>query len=135
MVTIAFIACYQDIRYRRIANTLVVTLAAIGSVFISFYGLFNHLITALLIVTIGAVLFQLNLLAAGDSKLFAAFSLMIAPKFLLLTVCLMLVIGGVLALYQWSMYRLTGKAEWVSRGVAYGVPICIASLFTIAASL
>lgn len=131
----ALIASYQDIRYRKIPNEVVIAIAFIGGLFVCLNGYFYHIFTSLIVLAIGMVLFQIKVLAAGDSKLFAAFSLMIAPKFMVITTCLILIAGGILAIAQWAVSKVTENAEWVTRGVPYAVPICLASLLGITASL
>ncbi len=131
----ALIASYQDIRYRKIPNKVVIAIAFIGGLFVCLNGYFYHIFTSLIVLAIGTVLFQIKVLAAGDSKLFAAFSLMIAPKYMLITMCFILLAGGVLAISQWTISKVMKRIEWMTKGVPYAVPICLGSLLGIAASL
>ena len=78
-----------------------------------------------MVLTVGAVLFYFNALAAGDSKLLAAFSLMVSPNMMLLAVNVIFFAGGILAITQWILGKTTSNPEWINRGVPYGVPICL----------
>ncbi|PQJ65153.1 prepilin peptidase [Vibrio jasicida] len=132
LATMAFIASYQDIKYRKIPNGVALSVALLGVFFVLSKGEYSHALSSMVI---GAVLFQLRILAAGDSKLLAAFALMIAPQFLPLTIWLIVTLGGVLALTQWLVSQVGNHPAGMERGVPYGVPICLGSLFGIAASL
>ncbi|KXO09540.1 Type IV prepilin peptidase TadV/CpaA [Moritella sp. JT01] len=73
------------------------------------------------------------MIGGGDAKLLFAFSIAIAPNYLLLTIMLIIFVGGlqaaILILFSWF------KREPYTRGVPYGFAICIGSLFGIAASI
>lgn len=131
----AFIASYQDIKYRKIPNGVALSVALLGVFFVLSKGEYSRALSSMVILVIGAVLFQLRILAAGDSKLLAAFALMIAPQHLPLTIWLIVTLGGVLALTQWLVSQIGIHPAGMERGVPYGVPICLGSLFGIAASL
>ncbi|UQA49726.1 A24 family peptidase [Vibrio sp. ED002] len=135
LATMAFIASYQDIKYRKIPNGVALSVALLGVFFVLSKGEYSHALSSMVVLVIGAVLFQLRTLAAGDSKLLAAFALMIAPQFLPLTIWLIVTLGGVLALTQWLISQIGIHPAGMERGVPYGVPICLGSLFGIAASL
>lgn len=107
----------------------------LGVFFVFEHGRFEQLLMPIPVLGIGALLFYFNIMAAGDSKLLAAFSLMISPSYFLLTVFIILSAGGALAISQWVISQITGNANWVNKGVPYGVPICLGSLLGIAASL
>lgn len=106
-----------------------------GFFFVLSKGEYSHALSSMAILVIGTVLFQLRILAAGDSKLLAAFALMISPQYLPLTIWLIITLGGVLALTQWLVSQVGNHPAGMERGVPYGVPICLGSLFGIAASL
>jgi len=135
IATMALIASYQDIRYRKIPNGVVFIVALLGVFFVLDTGRFEQLTLPAAVLAFGAVLFHFNILAAGDSKLFAAFSLMVSPDMMLLVVNVIIFAGGLLAIAQCVLSRMTNNPEWTNRGVPYGVPICLGSLLGIAASL
>ena len=135
LAAMAFLASYQDIKYRKIPNGVALSVAVLGVFFVCIERDYSQFLIPLITLCLGMVLFKLNILAAGDSKLFAAFSLMIAPSYVLLTLWVISAIGGVLAIGLWGLSRLTKDTSWIDRGVPYGVPICIGSLLGIAASL
>ncbi|MGF1698363.1 A24 family peptidase [Vibrio lamellibrachiae] len=135
LAAMATYACYSDCKYREVSNRLVLCIALWNLSLLEFHGEAQQLIQPLAVLLIGSVLFKLGLLAAGDSKLLSAFSLVIAPQFFSITVVVIGVLGGVLAVSQWVIGRLTGDVSWTQRGVPYAVPICLGSLLAIAASL
>ncbi|GLR73395.1 prepilin peptidase [Aliivibrio sifiae] len=94
---------------------------------------FNNILCPVIILVTGFFLFLLNIIAAGDVKLAVAFSIAVNPKYQLLVITIILLLGGVVALCQliWNEYKSDGKVN----GVPYGVPICIGYLFGIAASI
>ncbi|MFA0242054.1 MULTISPECIES: prepilin peptidase [Vibrio] len=135
LATMAAIVSYQDIRYRIIPNGVVVAVALLGVFYICQTEKFEQFYNFFIVLAVGAVLFYFNVIAAGDSKLLAAFSLMVSPNMMLWAVNVILFAGGTLAITQWVLGKTTGNSEWTNRGVPYGVPICLGSLLGIAASL
>lgn len=135
IATFSAIVCYYDIRYRKIPNRLVSVIALVGIGFVLMEAKYSHLIHAVAILIVGAGLFKFRVLAAGDSKLLAALSLMILPKYLLLTILTTTFLGGLLAISQWALSHAFHRPQGIYVGVPYGVPICIASLLGIAVSL
>ncbi|ACH65319.1 conserved hypothetical protein [Aliivibrio fischeri MJ11] len=108
--------------------------------FIGFFSIFvkgdmSHLLSPLIILFVGFILFKFNIIAAGDIKYYAAMSLMIEQQYLLLVTCIILCLGGLQAYCQYCIYKLTGNERWIERGVPYGVAISIGSLFGILASI
>ncbi len=76
------------------------------------------------------LLFKLNLFAAGDGKLAAAFAAALLPSQLLPAVIYTLVIGGVLALFYLVKDRLIcqyllKQSREKEKGLPYGVAIAI----------
>jgi len=126
---------YFDCRYRRVSNqSVLVTGVLVISLLISMHQPPQWL-QASGVLVLGGLLFKLNVLAAGDSKLFSAFSLAIDPSLMGLTLVTIGVLGGGLAMTLWASTKLTADPSWTQRGVPYAVPICLASLLAIAASL
>lgn len=126
---------YSDVRYRIISN-ITVTSVAVITVIIQFSTdnntFYQHLLP---IFVIGFVLFKLKWIAAGDVKLFAAFSLAISSDHLLASLHIILLSGGVLAVVCLMYQRINRHNRNILKGVPYGVAICIGSLSGIAASL
>ncbi|MGF1752330.1 A24 family peptidase [Vibrio makurazakiensis] len=135
LATMATYACYTDCRYREISNRLVLCMALWTLSRLEYHGEAQHLLHPVAVLLAGGVLFHLNILAAGDSKLFAALSLAIDLQFMAITVLLIGFLGGLMAISQWWIGRVTADIRWTQRGVPYAVPICLASLLAIAASL
>lgn len=91
--------------------------------------------TSFFILVVGFFLFLLKVIAAGDIKLLAALSLAIKPEFIVLSLCCVLVLGGVVALMYLIYGFLTDLQKVRQRGIPYAIPICLGSLLGIAASL
>ncbi|PMN71971.1 hypothetical protein BCT27_15715 [Enterovibrio norvegicus] len=81
------------------------------------------------VVVIGLGLFAMGVLGAGDTKLLAAYSLIIDEEYFLFTLFIITVLGALIALFILAM-QLASKNKY-RRGVPYGVPIVVASLFSI----
>lgn len=136
VVTIANIyAVFHDIKNRKISNNIVFIIMIIGFFSIFVKGGMSYLLSPLIILFVGFILFKFNIIAAGDIKYYAAMSLMIEQQYLLLVTCIILCLGGLQAYCQYSIYKLTGNERWIGRGVPYGVAISIGSLFGILASI
>lgn len=126
---------FHDVKNRKISNNVIYLIVLSGFFSIFIKGDLSFLISPLIILTIGFILFYFNVIAAGDIKLFSALSLMIKQEYMLLVICIVLFIGGIQAYCQYSMYKLTSNEKWVSRGVPYGLAICAGSVFGILASI
>lgn len=127
--------CYQDIAQRTITNKSCIAIFIISALILVEQGSYESIKYSLVIFLIGILLFLLKIIAAGDIKLISAFSVAIAPKYILLTVIVILFLGGVLAIGQVIWIKSSGKSIKTNTGVPYGVPICIGCLFGIAASI
>ncbi|MUI52803.1 A24 family peptidase [Aliivibrio fischeri] len=130
-----FYAVFHDIKNRKISNNIVFIIMIIGFFSIFVKGDINYVLSPLIILFVGFILFKFNIIAAGDIKYYAAMSLMIEQQYLLLVTCIILCLGGLQAYCQYSIYKLTGNERWIERGVPYGVAISIGSLFGILASI
>jgi len=98
-------------------------------------GVFPDLLPTMLILFFGFVLTRLNIIAAGDIKLMAAFSIAIKPEFLTFTFLVIIFIGGLIGVLYLVMKLLYGDRYIKNEGVPFGVPISVGSLLGIAASL
>lgn len=126
---------FHDVKNRKISNNVIILIVLVGFFSIFIKGDASYLISPLIILIIGFVLFFFNVIAAGDIKLFSSLSLMISQQYILLVICLVLFIGGIQAYCQYSMYKLTSNEKWITRGVPYGLAICAGCVFGILASL
>ncbi|MDD9157235.1 prepilin peptidase [Aliivibrio sp. S4TY2] len=126
---------FHDVKNRKISNNVIVLIVLSGFFSIFIKGDLSYFISPLIILIVGIVLFKINLIAAGDIKLFSALALMIKQEYILLVICIFLFIGGIQAYCQFSIYKLTNNEKWVSRGVPYGLAICTGSVFGILASI
>ncbi|MBL4828541.1 MAG: prepilin peptidase [Aliivibrio sp.] len=135
LIILSLYISYSDVRYRIISNLTVISVAVI-SVILLFANDNNKFYQHLLpIFVIGFVLFKLKWIAAGDVKLFAAFSLAISSDHLLSSLHIILLSGGVLAVFCLMYQGINRHNRSIIKGIPYGVAICIGSLFGIAASL
>ncbi|MDD9175403.1 prepilin peptidase [Aliivibrio sp. S2TY2] len=135
ILLVNFYVIFHDIKNRKISNNVVSVIMFIGFFSIFVKGDISYLLSPLIILFVGFILFKFNIIAAGDIKYYAAMSLMIEQQYLLLVTCIILCLGGLQAYCQYSIYKLTGNERWIERGVPYGVAISIGSLFGILASI
>lgn len=129
--SVSVIGMYTDIRHRNISNLYCTCILLFSLLFGSLYGDFSvPILRMICILLVGIVLFSFSIVGAGDVKLLAAYSLGISPEYWWLTLYLMFILGGVLALsylmYGWLMNKITDVKK---RGLPYGVPITLACLF------
>lgn len=135
LAALAFFICYQDISKREISNHIVLLVSAISFMLLLNQQNYAVLPYSALLLLSGFILFQLNIIAAGDIKLLTAFSLAINPQYLLLTLVLIGFCGGALGGGYYLLGLLTDLEKVKQRGIPYGIPICAGCLFGIAASL
>lgn len=135
LASISLYICYTDVRQRQITNraVLLVTLICLSILLVN--QQYPALMHAFAILAVGIGLFVLGVIAAGDIKLLAAFSLAIKPTNLPMTLCLILLIGGVQAVLYLIYGAMTDLKTVRQKGIPYAIPICLGSLFGIAASL
>ncbi len=125
--------CYFDINKRIIPNKSVVILF-ICLLFSNYYGYLNfHFESLLSIFVIGLLLWKFRVWGAGDVKLIAVLSLFISPSFLLTSILVILVVGGGVALCELVMCKVISSRK--TRGVPYGVAICVGGCVGILASI
>lgn len=75
------------------------------------------------------------MIAAGDIKLMAAFSIAIKPEFIALTLLVITFIGGLISVL-YLIAKFVCKEKYIrNEGVPFGVPITVGSLLGVAASL
>jgi len=135
LVTLSFFICYQDITKRKISNRIVLCVLVVASVLFFYQQNYAVLPYSLLILCVGFILFQFNMIAAGDIKLLTAFSLAITPEIISLTIVVIGFLGGGVAILYYLFGLLTDLQKVKKKGVPYGLPICMGCLFSIAVSL
>ncbi len=125
----------MDVRQRQIANRAVIIVALLSLSILLVNQQYPAVMYTFIIFAVGIGLFLLRVIAAGDIKLLAAFSLAIKPEYLPITLCLILLSGGVLAAIYLIYGAITDLKTVRKKGIPYAIPICLGSLFGIAASL
>lgn len=112
-----------DIRQRVIHHhyLLVLTLVMLLGWFIQ--PNWSVLPYTLAILIAGFVMFYLQLLASGDTKLLAALSLGIDPDFICLTLVGITIAGGIMAIGYLIYGFCTDLTAVRQKGIPYGVPI------------
>ena len=103
-IPLAIAITYQDVRYRRIPNKLVLlTLIgglALNTMFAGWRGLWASLLGAGIAFTLMFVLHVFGTMGAGDVKLFAAIGAVLGSSLILPTVLVVALTGGVLAIFK-----------------------------------
>ncbi|MCG6461809.1 prepilin peptidase [Vibrio parahaemolyticus] len=127
----ACFVCGSDWNTRTIPNRIIMLIFAINIVngYISDY-IFQSLFFSLLLCSILFILWLFDVLGGGDVKLLFAFSVGITPDLILYNYLFTFLLGGVLAAF---MYVFLKKP--FERGIPYGLPICVSSLFFIGVSI
>ncbi|MFA1562336.1 A24 family peptidase [Aliivibrio fischeri] len=137
LATISLIVCFYDIKKRVISNKVCLIIFLICSVICYFMQNYDSYKYTLSIFTVGFILFRLNIIGGGDVKLMLSFSIAVLPKYQLLTIVVILFGGGLMAIGQLIYLKILqiSQMDAKSRGVPYGVPICVGYLFFISVSL
>lgn len=128
LVFLSIMVSVDDVKNRRIKNTLVIALLPIF-IGISIYNqvLSAGMINLLIVLIIGSVLFSLGTMGAGDVKLMALYGILFENLMSLLLV--ISVVGGLLTV-SYILYYVSKKdyATLKTRGIPYGVAISIGGL-------
>ena len=116
LVPLALIITYYDVRYRRIPNAFVLATLLGGLVINAFYGGLSGLAASLggLLLAFG-LMFLLHLfgaMGAGDVKLFGAIGAVLGAHLVPSTFVVVLLTGGVLALYTMLRSRIFAETLW-----------------------
>ncbi|MEZ8141112.1 MULTISPECIES: prepilin peptidase [Enterovibrio] len=119
-----------DILHRKISNKLCFGIL-LTCLLLAFFEqkLQLHVYQSLSVVAIGLVLFYFGILGAGDTKLFSAYALIIDTQYFSLTIFIISFLGAITALVILVMQFISENKT--NKGVPYGVPIVVASLFSI----
>lgn len=135
LATISLFICYQDITKRTISNKVVLLAMSICLFLFFEHGEMQQIYNAVGILFIGFILSILRIIAAGDVKLLAAFSLAISAQYFPLTLFIITLLGSLFGGGYYLYAKFTDYEKVMNNGVPYGIPICIGCLFGIAASL
>jgi prepilin peptidase CpaA len=132
LAVVLAIAVYTDIVKGKIYNKLTVPAAVAGIVLNTAFRGVGGLKTALLGFALGAVVFVIiavfRLMAGGDGKLIIAVGCFKGPEFLLYTLAVMAIAGGIMAI-GFLIYRRLLKTTVTDLGsrtfarVVFGAPI------------
>ncbi len=129
LVPIWLYVCYTDWRHRRIDNWVVVYLVLVGLVAQQLAGvaMLPAATQSALVLSVGYLAWRLDIIGAGDAKLFFGLSFWHAGEVLVLAFHMVLA-GAVLALPYLAL-RISGtdSKRMAARGIPYGVAIVIAS--------
>ncbi|MEZ8082049.1 A24 family peptidase [Enterovibrio norvegicus] len=120
----------SDVRHRRISNVIILVIG----VTCILMSVKNHLLSlhfyqSISVLLFGLILFRFGILAAGDSKLLAVYSIVIDPSYFQLSLILTGIIGGVLATVILIRKKISDNKP--DDGVPYGIPIVISGLMGI----
>jgi prepilin peptidase CpaA len=104
LVPLAANVIYQDVKYRRIPNLLVLTALVAGIGINSFFGGWHGLANSLLGFGFGFIpmllLHVFGAMGAGDVKLCGAVGAILGVGLMPMTLVLVAIIGGILAIYM-----------------------------------
>ncbi len=129
------IAAFTDLKSRRIANWLNLSVAVLAPVFWWANGLTIwpdmaiQLGLAIATFAVLSVLFALRAMGGGDVKLLTALALWIEPTAYLQLLVMMALLGGVLTLMFGAWHVMRRQKDKIA--IPYGVAIALAGLWTI----
>jgi prepilin peptidase CpaA len=135
LTAISLFICCSDVQHRQIENKSVWCVALLCLSILVINQQYQAIMFTSIILALGFGLFLTGVIAAGDIKLLAAFSLAIKPEYLLSTLGLILLSGGIVAGIYLTYGVLTDLKRVRQEGIPYAIPICLGCLFGIAASL
>ncbi len=124
---VSLVACYTDVRRRRVPNLL--TYGATAAIVVStmphgFVATLASLGSAIVVVFVGSVIFGLGWLGGGDVKLLAAGAAAIGFPAFLIVLLYVAVVGGVIAvIYGLREGRLRAVVTNVAMSAAAGVNV------------
>ncbi|WP_283132144.1 A24 family peptidase [Enterovibrio norvegicus] len=120
----------SDVRHRRISNVIILVIGVTCILMSVKNNLLSlHFYQSISVLLFGLILFRFGILAAGDSKLLAVYSIVIDPSYFQLSLILTGIIGGVLATVILIRKKISDNKP--DDGVPYGIPIVISGLMGI----
>lgn len=135
LVTLSFVAALGDVRYRMISNRVCVAIFVIAFLISSVPYNLNWAAKASALVAFCLLLYRVSFWGGGDLKLCLAFLPAVSENYLLLFLVLIGLSGGVLAGFYLLYGYLTDMSKVWSKGLPYGIPVCLSGLLCVAASL
>ncbi|RJX68494.1 hypothetical protein DZ860_17290 [Vibrio sinensis] len=129
------ISVVGDVRYRTISNRVCVAIFVIAFLISSVPYSFTWIAKASALVVVCLLLYRFNFWGGGDLKLCLAFLPAVSENYLLLFLVLIGLSGGVLAGFYLLYGYLTDMSKVWSKGLPYGIPVCLSGLLCVAASL
>lgn len=121
---------YSDIRSRTISNKAIIAISIV-SILLGFY---HHntinILAALSFLVLGFILFNFNILGAGDVKLISALSLSLTTQQIWPFLWLTAVLGGVIVFIGLLFFRRSIRQSGVPYGPAIAVGYFLASFIT-----
>ncbi|MCA2015164.1 prepilin peptidase [Vibrio tritonius] len=135
LVLVFFKIIVSDIRYRLIKNYDVIIVLILVLLLRR-----NDMETAIVMQAVyvligGFIIVSLGICGAGDIKLFAVIALGIDPAWFMLTLNLMLWLGGALAVVMWLRNRLRHPDRRKLVTIPYAIPIVVSSSVGIGLSM
>lgn len=143
---LTLVAAFTDIRELRIPNWIPLTIAGLFVVALiaapeHFSPIWVHIVAALATLAVGFILFVVNVMGAGDTKLASSLMLWVGAKGLVSFVFFMALFGGVLGVAAiWLRSRKPFKSPreggWIARvqsgnsTVPYGVAISLGAFIS-----
>ncbi|MCG9582865.1 prepilin peptidase [Vibrio tubiashii] len=131
LATLSLFAIYIDINERKISNRVCFLIAIVSFGYAYLYSEVQ-IISPVIILLVGLLLSQFNILGGGDSKLFGAYSIAIEPQVLpiaLITICL---VGSLVSL-AYLIKKMLSRNTF--SGIPYGIAISAGGLVGIVASM
>ncbi len=119
-------ASYTDVKRTEIPDSCSIALAVLFALFAAISGLdiwWQHLLLAMAMFIIGAVLFYLHVWGGGDAKLLAGIGLFAGPTYVLQLLLIMALAGGMISIFMLIRQRLNKKLSVSAPHLPYGVAI------------
>lgn len=126
LLVVLILICFMDIRYRTIGNHWVIACAILVVLINIIEGREIHFLPAFLLLSIGFILFNFNVIGGGDVKLMAVLALAFEPSNVMLFIYSTAFFGGVIALLALCFFW----KKSMTQGIAYGVAIIAGFIIT-----
>lgn len=122
---VSFYAVYRDIKIRRINNTILLGLLVICVLIATDSGFeWRRISQFFIVLLVGLLLYRLNILAAGDSKVLACYSIAIDSYYWPLTIVMIMLVGGLFVIGYFVVDTVFINKSKAKRG--YNAPYLLA---------
>ncbi|WP_159566006.1 A24 family peptidase [Budvicia diplopodorum] len=121
---------YTDIRFRIISNKVVTAILIVAILFGYYHHSTINILAAVSLLALGFVLFNFNILGAGDVKLISALSLSLTAQQIWPFLWLTSVSGGLIVFIGFLFFRRSICQSGVPMGPAIAVGFFFASFIT-----